>query len=76
MNCLNKSSVGAGVGAVIGGAIGASAGISGVGVAPGLTDGGAEVFISGEVELLEREDLLEPLVDLIGPAAATFLAML
>ena len=76
MNCLNKSSVGTGAGAAIGRAIGAGAGISSAGVAPGLTDGGAEVFTALEVELLGREILREPLADLIGPTAASLLATL
>ena len=76
MNCLNKLSVGAGAGAAIGRAIGVGAGISVAGVALGLTDGGVEVFTLVEVELLEQKDLLKPLADLIGPAAASLLATL
>ena len=76
MNCLNKSSVGTGAGTAIGRVIGSSAGISSVGVAPGLTDGGAEVFTLLQVELLGREILRELRVDLIGPTAASFLATL
>ena len=76
MNYLNKSSVGTGAGAAIRRAIGAGTGISSAGVAPGLTDGRAEVFTLIEVELLEREILWELLADLIGPKAASFLATL
>ena len=76
MNYLNKSSVGAGAGAVIRRAIGVGAGISRAGVFPGLTDGGAEVFTSAEVELLEREILREPMAYLLESTAASLLAML
>ena len=89
MNSLNSSSVDAGAGAAIVGVeregeakTGASkAGRAGAGtlatsVALGLTDGGAVVFGSEGAELLEREDLWEPLADLIGPAAASLLATL
>ena len=44
MNCVNKSSIGIGVGAALGRAIGAGAEISSASVAPGPTDGGAEIF--------------------------------
>ena len=52
MNCLNKSSVGAGAGAGAGPC---------AGVALGLADGGAGVpkSVSEELELLERVDLLD-----------------
>ena len=76
MKCLNKSSVGTGAEAAIGKAIGVDAGISSAGVAPGLTDGGVEVFTSMEVELLKREILWEPLADLLGPTATSVLALL
>ena len=76
MNCLNISSVGIGAGAAIGRAIGTGAEISSVGVAPGLIDGGAEVFTLVEVEMLERKILREPRVDLIGSTSASLLAML
>ena len=86
MKSLNSSSVDAGAGTAIArveregeAEIGASgAGRTGVGtlatgVAPGLTDKGAVVFSSEGVELLERKDLWEPLVDLIRLATASFL---
>ena len=76
MNCLNKSLVSAGAGAAIRRAIGAVAGISSAGVAPGLKDGGREVFTSVEVELLEREILRESLADLLRPTATSCLATL
>ena len=76
MNCLNKSSVGAGVEAAIRRVIEADAGISSAGVPPGLTDGGAKVFTSVEVELLEWEILRESLADLLGPTAASILTTL
>ena len=52
----------------------AEAGILALGIALGLTDGGVVAFSSEGAELLEREDLWEPLADLIGPAAARLLA--
>ena len=89
MNSLNSSSVDAGAGTAIAGAeregeaetdaSGADrtgAGTLAIGVALGLTDGGAVVFGSEGVELLEREDLWEPLADLIEPVAARLLAMI
>ena len=72
MNCLNKSSVGAGAGAAIRRVIGAGEGISSPGMAPGLTDGRAEVFTLVEVELLELEILWEPLADLLGQLRHVF----
>ena len=51
-------------------------GILDASVALGLTDIGAEVFTSMGVELLEREILLEPLADHIGPTVASLLATL
>ena len=87
MNSLNSSSVDAGAGTAIVGVeregkakTGASevgragAGTLATGVALGLKDGGAVVFGLEGAELLEREDLWEPLADLIGPAAARLLA--
>ena len=76
MNCLNKSSVGAGAGAAIGRVIEAGAGISSPGMALGLIDGGAEVFTLVEVELLELEILWEPLADLLGPTMTCLLVIL
>ena len=88
MNSLKSSSVDARAGTAIAGAeregkaeIGASgasrsgAGILATGVALGLTDGVAVVFGLKGAELLERKDLWEPFADLIGPAAASLLAM-
>ena len=87
MNSLNSSSVDAGAGTAIveaerkreaeTGASGAGrigAGTLATGVALGLTDGGTVIFGSEGAELLEREDVWEPLADLIGPVAASLLA--
>ena len=87
MNSLKSSSVDAGAGTAIAGAEKegeAVTGASGAGrtgadtlttdVALGLTAEGTVVFGSEGAELLEREDLWEPLADLIGPAAASLLA--
>ena len=89
MNSLNSSSVDAGVGTAIveaekeeeakTGASGAgkfSADILIIGVALGLTDGGAVVFRLEGAELLEREDFWKPLPDLIRLALASLLATL
>ena len=76
MNCLNKSSVGAGVGAAIKRVIGVDAEISDVGVASKLTNREAKVFTSVEVKLLKRENLLRLLADLIRSAAVSFLVTL
>ena len=89
MNSLNSSSVDAGAGTAIVGverkgeaktgaskAGRASAGTLATGVALGLTDGGVVIFGLEGAELLEREDLWEPLVDLKRPAAASLLATL
>ena len=86
MNSLNSFSVDAGAGTAIAGAereceakTGASgagrtgAGTLATGIALGLTDGGAVIFGLEGVELLEREDLWEPLANLRGPAAACLL---
>ena len=87
MNSLNSFSVDAGAGTAIAGAereeeakTGASgagktgAGTLATGGALGLIYRGVVVFGSEEAELLEREDLCEPLADLIGPAATSLLA--
>ena len=76
MNCLNKSSVGVGARVAIRRAIRVGVGISSAGVTPGLTERGEEVFTLVKVELLEQEILREPLADLLGPTAASLLAML
>ena len=89
MNSLKSSSVDAGAGIAITGADRegeAGTGVSGAGragagtlatdVALGLLNGGAVVFDSEETELLEREDLWEPLADPIGLATAGLLATL
>ena len=54
----------------------AGAGTLTTGIPLGLTDGDVVVFDLERVELLEQEDLWEPLADLIGPAGASLLATL
>ena len=89
MNSLNSFSVDAGAGIAIAGlervkeagiyasGVGrASAGILTMGITLRLTDGGVVVFGFEGVELLMWEDFWKPLADLIGPAAASLLAML
>ena len=44
------------------------------GVAPGLSEGEAEVFALERVKLLERVDLLEPLADCLEPPTTSLLA--
>ena len=88
MNSLNSPSIDAGARTAIAGAekkgkveTGASrvcktgTGTLATGVALGLTDGGVVVLGLEGVELLERKDFWELLADLIGPTAASFLAM-
>ena len=86
MNSLNSSSVDDGAETAIAraereeeaktGASGAGRtgpGTLAIGIARGLTDGGAVVFGSKGAELLERKNFWEPLADLIGPATASLL---
>ena len=87
MNSLNSSSVDAGAGTAISGAereeevetdafgVGKTdAGTLATSVALGLIDTSIVVFGLEGAELLEWEYLEEPLVDLIRPTAASFLA--
>ena len=76
MNCLNKLSISAGAEIAIKRVIEVDVEISGTSMALRLTNGRAKVFTLAEVELLEREDLLEPLADLIGPVVISLLATL
>lgn len=48
----------------------------GASIALELIDERVVVFSSDKLELLEREDLLEPLADFIRPVATSFLVML
>ena len=50
--------------------------LSGLGIAPGLSECKTELFALEEVELLEWIDLLEPLADYLEPPAASLLIIL
>ena len=89
MNSLNNYSVDARAGIIIikvqrEGEVGTGAsgveranmGILATGIALELTDGVVVVYDFEGAELLEREDLWEPLADFIGLFSASFLVML
>ncbi len=52
------------------------ASLLGASIAPQLSESKAKVFALEEVELLERVDLLDPLIDHLKPPIISFLAIL